>query len=144
MWGACERVCLLASRERRHRLLQLSLGSHTRKAQAMPGVYRWLMLFCLWLSAASKEVKEAPTLSPAELAHKRKFFSIGEGFEGSASDWTEYIVWVLGVTGVFFYSACASSEPFTQYPGIPSTYLIPVAARSGEPECATKLACHGL
>ena len=40
---------------------------------------------------------------PAELAHKRHFWSIGEGFEGSASDWTEYIVWGIGVIGVFYY-----------------------------------------
>ena len=35
----------------------------------------------------------------------RFFFSIGEGFEGSASDWTEYVVWGLGVLGVFYYMA---------------------------------------
>ena len=33
----------------------------------------------------------------------RFFFSIGEGFEGSASDWTEYAVWLVGVVGVFYY-----------------------------------------
>lgn len=26
-------------------------------------------------------------------------YSIGEGFEGTASDWTEYVVWSLGVAG---------------------------------------------
>ena len=56
--------------------------------------------------AAKKEVSEqTEPLTPAELAHKRKFFSIGEGFEGSASDWTEYVVWVIGVIGVFYYMA---------------------------------------
>ena len=33
----------------------------------------------------------------------RPFWSIGEGFEGSASDWVEYVVWLLGVIGVFYY-----------------------------------------
>jgi len=33
----------------------------------------------------------------------RFFFSIGEGFEGTASDWTEYAVWGIGVIGVFYY-----------------------------------------
>ena len=44
-------------------------------------------------------------LSPAEIAHKRHFFRIGDGFEGTASDWTEYVVWLIGVCGVFFYMA---------------------------------------
>lgn len=54
--------------------------------------------------ARNHEVK-APPLTSAELAHKRHFFSIGEGFEGTASDWTEYVVWLIGVIGVFYYMA---------------------------------------
>ena len=53
----------------------------------------------------SKEVV-AEKLTSAEIAHRKNqrfFFSIGEGFEGSASDWTEYIVWSVGVLGVFYY-----------------------------------------
>lgn len=45
-------------------------------------------------------------LTSAEIAHRKNqrfFFSIGEGFEGSASDWTEYLVWSIGVIGVFYY-----------------------------------------
>jgi len=38
-----------------------------------------------------------------EEEHQRPFWSIGEGFEGSASDYTEYIVWLIGVVGVFYY-----------------------------------------
>ena len=66
-----------------------------------------LVLSTIALAAAKKEVDKtsAEPLSPAEIAHKRHFFSIGEGFEGTASDWTEYIVWVLGVIGVFYYMA---------------------------------------
>ena len=58
------------------------------------------------LAAAAKEQEQkVAKLSPAELAHKRHFWSIGEGFEGSASDWTEYVVWLVGVIGVFYYMA---------------------------------------
>ena len=30
-------------------------------------------------------------------------YAIGEGFEGSASDWTEYVVWTVGVAALIFY-----------------------------------------
>ena len=30
-------------------------------------------------------------------------YAIGEGFEGSASDWTEYVVWSVGVAALIFY-----------------------------------------
>lgn len=69
-----------------------------------------LLIFCA-LAAAKKEVKDAvpkPKLAPAEIQHAKNmrfFFSIGEGFEGSASDWTEYAVWLIGVCGVFYYMA---------------------------------------
>ena len=69
-----------------------------------------LLLSLLALAAAKKQVEESARrpLSPAEVAHRKNqrfFFSIGEGFEGTASDWTEYVVWLVGVTGVFFYMA---------------------------------------
>ena len=67
------------------------------------------LVFFATAASAKREVIDssdrAPALSAAELAHKRHFFSIGEGFEGSASDWTEYVVWLLGVCGVFYYMA---------------------------------------
>ena len=65
-------------------------------------------LACL---ASEKDVQVEPErkLTPAELHHKRHngvgFWRIGEGFEGSASDWTEYVVWLFGVCGVFYYMA---------------------------------------
>jgi hypothetical protein len=55
------------------------------------------------VAVAAKE--EVAKLTPAELAHQRHFWSIGEGFEGTASDWTEYVVWLVGVIGVFYYMA---------------------------------------
>lgn len=70
---------------------------------------RWLaLLLALVLAAASakkQQVTEPPSrpLTKAEQAHRRHFFSIGEGFEGTPSDWTEYIVWAVGVCGVFAY-----------------------------------------
>jgi hypothetical protein len=41
----------------------------------------------------------------AEENHYRlqNFWQLGEGFEGSASDWTEYAVWLLGVIAFLFY-----------------------------------------
>ena len=65
------------------------------------------MLVLPSLVAAKKEMVDTDgrPLSPAEIAHKRHFFRIGDGFEGTASDWTEYIVWVIGVIGVFYYMA---------------------------------------
>ena len=42
-------------------------------------------------------------LSSIEEQHKRKFWEIGQGFEGSAHDWTEYIVWLVGVIAVLYY-----------------------------------------
>jgi len=66
----------------------------------------WLVGGVLQTVAHTQEQGEAVAkLSPAELAHKRHFWSIGEGFEGSASDWTEYVVWLIGVIGVFYYMA---------------------------------------
>ena len=32
-------------------------------------------------------------------------FAIGEGFTGSASDWVEYAVWLVGLLGVLAYLA---------------------------------------
>jgi len=68
-----------------------------------------MLVWGLSMAAAkmAKDVQVEPdrNLSPAEKAHQRHFFSIGEGFEGTASDWTEYIVWIFGVAGVFYYMA---------------------------------------
>merc|ERR1719198_2261680 len=68
-----------------------------------------LLLLCLAALAAAKEdVQQRQKLAPAEIQHAKNmrfFFSIGEGFEGTASDWTEYAVWLVGVCGVFFYMA---------------------------------------
>jgi hypothetical protein len=70
-----------------------------------------VLLVALACCASEKDVQVEPErkLTPAELHHKRHngvgFWRIGEGFEGSASDWTEYVVWLFGVCGVFYYMA---------------------------------------
>jgi len=54
-------------------------------------------------------------LRTAEENHFRlqNFWRLGEGFEGSASDWTEYVVWLVGVIGFLVYIgnpvSCVSS-----------------------------------
>ena len=42
-------------------------------------------------------------VATVEEEHQRPFWSIGQGFEGSASDYTEYVVWLIGVIAVFYY-----------------------------------------
>ena len=62
--------------------------------------------------SSSKQVLKEQ-LTSAEIQHlknQRFFFSIGEGFEGSASDWTEYFVWLLGVIGVFYYMSVPNAR----------------------------------
>ena len=39
----------------------------------------------------------------AGLSTPLKAYSIGDGFEGTASDWTEYIVWSVGVLALIYY-----------------------------------------
>ena len=56
---------------------------------------------CLFLSGAlAVDLHQAATV---EDKHKRSFWHLGEGFEGTASDWTEYLVWLIGVIGVLYY-----------------------------------------
>ena len=56
---------------------------------------------------AADVIPKESKLSSIEEQHKRlvgrKFWEIGQGFEGSASDWTEYIVWLVGVIAVLTY-----------------------------------------
>lgn len=42
-------------------------------------------------------------VATVEEQHQRPFWHLGEGFEGSSSDWTEYVVWLVGVIGVLYY-----------------------------------------
>eukprot|EP00967_Tisochrysis_lutea_P075692 scaffold102069_cov32-Tisochrysis_lutea.AAC.1 len=67
----------------------------------------------------------------AEEDHSRlqNFWRLGEGFEGTASDWTEYVVWLIGVIGFFFYIA----NPVRRTPDFS------VAARSGQGLAATQM-----
>ena len=61
----------------------------------------WLAL--LRLAAAPAAAADVTTLATAEELHQRPFWHLGEGFVGSASDWTEYAVWLIGVIAVLAY-----------------------------------------
>jgi hypothetical protein len=72
---------------------------------AMPSSHRLpctpLASLCLYLNGAlAVDLHQAATV---EDKHKRPFWHLGEGFEGTASDWTEYLVWLVGVIGVLYY-----------------------------------------
>ena len=54
----------------------------------------------LFLSCVGADLHRVATV---EEQHERPFWSIGQGFEGSPSDYTEYFVWLIGVIGVFYY-----------------------------------------
>ena len=43
------------------------------------------------------------TVATVEEQHQRPFWHLGDGFEGTASDWTEYVVWLVGVIAVLYY-----------------------------------------
>ena len=43
------------------------------------------------------------TAQAAGLSRPLDAYLIGQGFEGSASDWTEYVVWTVGVAALIFY-----------------------------------------
>ncbi len=69
-----------------------------------PASLMWLLLVEA-ACAASRSVqgRSGGALSEAEEKHARPFWRLGDGFEGSASDYAEYVVWSLGVIGVFVY-----------------------------------------
>ena len=76
-----------------------------RRPPAMPSSRRLpctpLASLCLFLNGAlAVDLHQAATV---EDKHKRPFWHLGEGFEGTASDWTEYVVWLIGVIGVLYY-----------------------------------------
>mmetsp|Transcript_23707 Transcript_23707/g.71104 ORF Transcript_23707/g.71104 Transcript_23707/m.71104 type:complete len:101 (+) Transcript_23707:224-526(+) len=51
-------------------------------------------------AAASSDVAREEA---AGLSRPLDAYLIGQGFEGSASDWTEYVVWTVGVAALIFY-----------------------------------------
>ncbi|KAJ1459901.1 hypothetical protein M885DRAFT_613006 [Pelagophyceae sp. CCMP2097] len=64
------------------------------------------LLLALLRLAAGFETEEAGndlSAVPNDLAPVRphlRAYDIGEGFEGSASDWAEYVVWTLGLVAL--------------------------------------------
>ena len=60
-----------------------------------------LASLCLFFNVAL--AVDLHKVATVEEQHKRPFWHLGEGFEGTASDWTEYVVWLIGVIGVLYY-----------------------------------------
>jgi len=66
---------------------------------------RLLVPACLCALAAARR----PQPESTDLLQKEGWgaplnaYAIGQGFEGSASDWTEYLVWTVGVAALVFY-----------------------------------------
>jgi len=72
--------------------------AHTRKVTSFR---EQLSALFLWLPLSL--AADLRMMATAEQQHQRPFWSIGEGFEGSASDYAEYCVWLVGVIGVFYF-----------------------------------------
>ena len=53
--------------------------------------------------AAAAAAEEVAQQEPVGLSAPLKAYSIGEGFTGSASDWTEYVVWSVGIAALIWY-----------------------------------------
>ena len=68
-----------------------------------PATKRELLSALLMSSLPVSQAADLRLTATAEQKHQRPFWSIGEGFEGSASDYAEYLVWLVGVIGVFYY-----------------------------------------
>ena len=66
---------------------------------------RLRLLLASWLHVAT--ARRPPPADAVEQKHMTEgalnAYAIGEGFEGSASDWTEYVVWSVGVAALIFY-----------------------------------------
>ena len=66
---------------------------------------RFRLLLASWLHVAT--ARRPPPAGAVAQKHMSEgalnAYAIGEGFEGSASDWTEYVVWSVGVAALIFY-----------------------------------------
>ena len=66
---------------------------------------RFRLLLASWLHVATARRPQPTTAVEQKTVTEGALnaYSIGEGFEGSASDWTEYVVWSVGVAALIFY-----------------------------------------
>tara|TARA_B110001452_G_C14934015_1_gene326616 strand:+ start:135 stop:497 length:363 start_codon:yes stop_codon:yes gene_type:complete len=70
----------------------------------MPMTQRsWLLALLSALTPPAALAVDLHKVATVEDQHQRPFWHLGEGFEGSSSDWTEYVVWLVGVIGVLYY-----------------------------------------
>mmetsp|Transcript_83063 Transcript_83063/g.173890 ORF Transcript_83063/g.173890 Transcript_83063/m.173890 type:complete len:140 (-) Transcript_83063:41-460(-) len=59
---------------------------------------------------AEEAAKEVAVRSSAQLS----LWSIGHGFEGTASDWTEYVVWLLGFISLMWFVWSRNINPLPE------------------------------
>ena len=66
---------------------------------------RLSLLLASWLHVATARRPQPTTAVEQKTVTEGALnaYAIGEGFEGSASDWTEYVVWSVGVAALIFY-----------------------------------------
>ena len=66
---------------------------------------RFRLLLASWLHVAT--ARRPPQSDAVAQKHINEgalnAYAIGAGFEGAASDWTEYVVWTVGVAALIFY-----------------------------------------
>ena len=65
--------------------------------------FRLLLASCLHAAGARRPPPAGAVAQKHISEGALNAYAIGEGFEGSASDWTEYVVWTVGVAALIFY-----------------------------------------
>ena len=65
--------------------------------------FRLLLASCLHAAGARRPPPAGAVAQKHINEGALNAYAIGEGFEGSASDWTEYVVWTVGVAALIFY-----------------------------------------
>ena len=65
---------------------------------------RLLLTSCLYAVAGARRPPPTDAITQKHVGDNQlNAYAIGAGFEGSASDWTEYVVWTVGVAALIFY-----------------------------------------
>ena len=65
---------------------------------------RLLLTSCLYAVAGARRPPPTDAITQKHVGDNQlNAYAIGAGFEGSASDWTEYVVWSVGVAALIFY-----------------------------------------
>ena len=62
---------------------------------------RLLLTSCLYAVAGARRPPPTDAITQKHVGDNQlNAYAIGAGFEGSASDWTEYVVWTVGVAAL--------------------------------------------